>query len=279
MLVTSKELLEIAKKEKFAIPAANFFDSSSARAYVKTAERLNKPLILAFAQGHMTRLSLEESAVIGGFYAKNASVPVVLHLDHGQDEEVIKKAIDLGFSSVMIDASQDVYEENVRRSKVIADYAHKFGVSVEAEIGHVGSGTSNEFEETTQSIYTEVEQAEKFAKETGVDSLAVSIGTAHGQYKGEPKISFERLNEIHEQVTIPLVLHGGSSSGDDNLAKCAKGGIAKINIFTDFCLAATKAIYSKQYEDIFEQREAEEQAIEKTLEHYYKVFGTKEITI
>lgn len=125
-------------------------------------------------------------------------------------------------------------EENIRRSKAIAAYAHERGVVVEAEIGHVGSGTSYEFKEASDTIYTETNEAIRFAKETGVDSLAISIGTAHGQYKGTPKINFERLKEIHEALSIPLVLHGGSSSGDENLGKCAQEGINKINIFTDF---------------------------------------------
>lgn len=275
MLVTSKELFKQTQAGKFAIPAANFFDLDSARAYVSVAERMNKPLILAFAQAHMDMMSLEEAALIGNFLAKKATVPVVLHLDHGQDEKIIKQAIDLGFTSVMIDASLDSFKENVRRSKAIADYAHERGVVVEAEIGFVGSGVNYENHDHSDSVYTEVEDAVNFVEQTNVDSLAVSIGTAHGFYKGVPKISFERLSELRKTLKTPLVLHGGSSSGDDNLHRCATEGISKINIFTDFITAVMKRIEQKNPTDYFQLKKYANQAIEETLEHYYKVFSTK----
>lgn len=275
MLVTTKEMFEKAQQENYAIPAANFIDLDSARTYVETAEKLNKPLILAFAQAHIEELPLTEAALIGKYLAEKASVPVALHLDHGQDEKIIEEAINLGFTSVMIDASQDPIEVNIQRSKAIVDYAHKRGVVVEAEIGHVGSGNSYEFKETTDTIYTEVSEAERFARETDVDSLAISIGTAHGEYKGTPKISFERLAEIDEVVDIPLVLHGGSSSGDENLSKCAHSGINKINIFTDFIVAGMNAIKEKKPEDLFSLKKDVNEAMAETLTHYYNVFGTK----
>lgn len=275
MLVTTKEMFEKAQKENYAIPAAIFFDLDSARTFVEVAEKMQKPLILAFAQAHIEECPLEEAALIATYLAKKASVPVALHLDHGQDEEIIKQAIELGFTSVMIDASQDEIETNIRRSKAITEYAHERGVVVEAEIGHVGTGNSYEFKETTDTIYTEVEEAARFAKETGVDSLAVSIGTAHGQYKGTPKISFERLEEIKNEVSIPLVLHGGSSSGDENLHKCAVSGINKINIFTDFITAAMDVINEEKPEDYFTLKRLANQAIADTLSHYYEVFATK----
>jgi len=275
LLVTSKELFSNAQKERFAIPATNFFDLDSARSYVSVAERLNKPLILAFAQAHMDMMSLEEAALIGNYLAEKAEVPVVLHLDHGQDEKVIKRAIELGFTSVMIDASLDPFEENVRRSKAIAEYAHARGVVVEAEIGFVGSGVNYENHDHSDSIYTEVHDAVRFVEQTQVDSLAVSIGTAHGFYKGVPKISFDRLTELQAAVKIPLVLHGGSSSGDDNLHRCATNGISKINIFTDFITAAMKTIEQEKPTDYFQLKKLTNQSIEETLEHYYTVFATK----
>jgi ketose-bisphosphate aldolase len=275
VLVTSKELFRDTQKRNYAIPAANFFDLDSARSYVKVAERLNKPLILAFAQAHMDMMSLEEAALIGKYLAEKATVPVVLHLDHGQDEKVVKQAIELGFSSVMIDASQDPFEENVRRSKEIAEYAHERGVVVEAEIGFVGSGVNYENHDHSDSIYTEVADAVKFVRETQVDSLAVSIGTAHGFYKGTPKISFERLAELRSAVKTPLVLHGGSSSGDENLQRCATEGISKINIFTDFITAAMTSIDKGCPSDYFQLKKTANSAIEETLAHYYTVFATK----
>lgn len=276
MLVSSKELYKIAEENNFAIPATNFIDLDSARTYVETAEKLKKPLILAFAESHMELISLEEAALIGKYLAEKSKMPVVLHLDHGETEEVIKKAIELGFSSVMIDASRDSIEENIRKTKSIVEYAHSKNVVVEAEIGHVGSGVNYETPEETDSIYTEVEDAIRFVEETNVDSLAVSIGTAHGFYKGTPKINFERLAEIHEAVSVPLVLHGGSSSGDENLERCATSGISKINIFTDFLTAAIQKINAEKPEDYIQLKGMANTGMEETLTHYFNVFHTEE---
>lgn len=277
MLVTSKELFKKAQEGKFAIPAPNFIDLESLRWHVETAERHNLPLILALAEAHIgENITLEDAALVGKKYAEEAKVPVVLHLDHGTTSEVIKKAIDLGFSSVMIDASQDTFEENVSKTKEIIDYAHPKGVVVEAEIGHVGAGENYENHETSDSQYTTVEEAKKFAEETGVDSLAISIGTAHGMYKGIPEINFERLKEIAAAVDTPLVLHGGSSSGDENLNRCAINGITKINIFSDLLVAAKEEIDNNKPETYLDVKALSKQGMQKCLEHYYSVFETKE---
>lgn len=277
MLVTSKELFKKAQEGKFAIPAPNFIDLESLRWHVETAERHNLPLILALAEAHIgENITLEDAALVGKKYAEEAKVPVVLHLDHGTTPEVIKKAIDLGFSSVMIDASQDTFEENVRKTKDIIDYAHPKGVVVEAEIGHVGAGENYENHETSDSQYTTVEEAKKFAEETGVDSLAISIGTAHGMYKGIPEINFDRLKEIAAAVDTPLVLHGGSSSGDENLNRCATNGITKINIFSDLLVAAKEEIDNNKPETYLDVKALSKQGMQKCLEHYYVVFETRE---
>ena len=277
MLVTSKELFKKAQEGKFAIPAPNFIDLESLRWHVETAERHNLPLILALAEAHIgENITLEDAALVGKKYAEEAKVPVVLHLDHGTTPEVIKKAIDLGFSSVMIDASQDTFEENVRKTKDIIDYAHPKGVVVEAEIGHVGAGENYENHETSDSQYTTVEEAKKFAEETGVDSLAISIGTAHGMYKGIPEINFDRLKEIAAAVDTPLVLHGGSSSGDENLNRCATNGITKMNIFSDLLVAAKEEIDNNKPETYLDVKALSKQGMQKCLEHYYAVFETRE---
>lgn len=274
MLETTTEMFQLAERGNFAIPATNFFDLDSGRVFVETAETLHKPLILAFAQAHMKMLPLEEAALIGSYLAKKSTCPVALHFDHGQDEAIIKEAIDLGFTSVIIDASEDSFERNVARSQEIVAYAHKRGVVVEAEIGHVGSGGSLEVAGVTDSIYTEVDEALRFAELTKVDSLAVSIGTAHGQYQGVPKINFTVLEELHQTLAIPLVLHGGSSSGDENLQTCANGGIRKINLFTDFITAAMAAIQEVEPTDYFQLKAVANQGMVKTLAHYYQVFET-----
>lgn len=274
MLVTTEDMFKKAQKGNFAIPAPNFFDFSSAKSFVAVAEKLNKPLILAFAQAHMDMLSLEDAAEIGKYLASTATVPIALHLDHGTDPTIIKRAVDLGFTSVMIDASQDKYESNVKRSKEIVAYAHPRGVVVEAEIGHVGSGVNYENHQNTDSVYTELADAKSFISDTEVDSLAISIGTAHGFYKGTPQINFDRLREIREFCETPLVLHGGSSSGDDNLHGCATQGIAKVNIFTDFISAAQTALSQETSGELFQQHKIAYQAMADTLAHYYEVFAT-----
>lgn len=279
MKINSKALLLEAKEKRYAVPSANFIDLDSARAHVSTAEKLNLPLFLSFAESHKDILSLEEAAMIGNYLAKKSTAPVVLHLDHGENKDFIFKAIDLGFSSVMIDASQLPFEENVAISKEVAEYAHKFGVTVEAELGHVGANDNFENHEETDSVYTEVDDVLSFVEQTQVDSLAISIGTAHGNYKGTPKINFERLEEIHKIADIPLVLHGGSSSGDDNLNRCAKNGISKINIFTDFLNGAHESILEEKPQDYLELKELSNRAMENVLEHYFEVFNTKPFKI
>lgn len=277
MIVSSKYLFEVAKSEQFAIPATNFIDLNSARVYVKTAEKRGLPLILAFAQSHRSMLSLEEAALIGKYLADSVSTPVVLHLDHGEDFDYIKRAIDLGFSSVMIDASQASFEDNVALTKTVVDYAHSHDVVVEAELGHVGANDTSEADHLTDSIYTEVDKVLEFVAATKVDSLAISIGTAHGVYKGEPKINFERLAEIAQLTDVPLVLHGGSSSGDENLGRCARQGISKINIYTDFLVGAMASIKKESPEDYVSLKEAADRGMATVLNHYFDVFGTQKI--
>lgn len=277
MKVNSNKVLPVAQKIGFAIPATNFIDLDSARTFVKVAEERRLPLILAFAESHRQIISLEEAALIGNYFVDKATVPIVLHLDHGTNPEFIFKAIELGFSSVMIDASQKEFEDNIKITKEIVDYAHKHNVSVEAELGHVGSEDLTEAYELSDSIYTQVNDVIEFVDRTNVDSLAISIGTAHGVYKGEPKINFERLKEIKEIAKVPLVLHGGSSSGDDNLSRCAANGISKINIFTDFINGAFHKIEKDQPKNYLVLKELANLGMEEVLNHYYDVFGTQSI--
>lgn len=278
MLVTSKEMFEKAREGGYAIPAPNFIDLESLRWHVETAEKLNVPLILPLAEAHIgENITLEDAALVGKKYAAAAKVPVALHLDHGTDPEIIKKAVDLGFTSVMIDASMESFEENVRRTKEIIAYAHARGAVVEAEIGHVGAGENYENHDESDSQYTTVEEARRFVEETGVDSLAISIGTAHGMYKGIPEINFDRLKEIAAAIDTPLVLHGGSSSGDENLKKCAVNGISKINIFSDLLAAAMKALEEAPPKTYLDVKALSKKGMQDCLEHYYSVFETKPI--
>lgn len=274
MIVTSKELFKEARRKQFAIPAPNYVDQNSAATHIAVAEKLGLPVILAFAEAHQCYLPFDEAIEIGRFYAEKAKVPVVLHLDHGQTKELIFQAIDAGFKSVMIDASAESFDENVRQTKEIVAYAHLRGAVVEAEIGHVGGGDEYKDAGHCDNIYTTVEEAKRFAQMTEVDSLAISIGTAHGAYKGMPVIDFERLAQIRDAIETPLVLHGGSSSGDENLNRCAEGGISKINIYTDLVVAAFNKAKLSGAKGYFELRDAQCQGMAECLEHYYEIFRT-----
>ncbi len=280
MLVTTKEMFRVAREKGFAVPAANFFDLDSLRYHVEVAEEMGLPIILALAEAHVGKyVSFEDAVLLGKKYAEAAKVPVALHLDHGTNPDLIRRAIDAGFTSVMIDASNESFEENVRRTREIIEYAHARGVVVEAEIGHVGIGHNIGVSEggIDNSSYTTCEEAVAFIEATGVDSLAISIGTSHGLYRGTPKINFERLAEIAAATETPLVLHGGSSSGDENLHRCAKEGIRKINIYTDFLVAAQRAVEEEKPDNYIALREAVCHGVKGCLRHYYKVFATEPV--
>lgn len=277
MLVNSIEMLADARKNRYAVVAPDIIDLDTARVFTETAEAEGCPLILSFAQVHceMGAMSLEEAALVGRFVAEKSKMPVTLHLDHGTDEDFLYRAMDLGFTSVMLDASVDPFEKNAERTAAIVKYAHERGISVEAEIGHVGDGSSYNSESDSDSVYTTVEEAARFVELTGVDSLAISIGTAHGVYKNnvKPVLNFERLREIAEAVDTPLVLHGGSGSGDDNLARCSREGICKINIFTDFLRGGMNEIGQAEPKDYFALKKAANLGMEKTMRHYLKLLS------
>ncbi|MGP1513078.1 MAG: class II fructose-bisphosphate aldolase [Gemella haemolysans] len=279
VLVDPKKIYQLAEEKNFAIPAANFINQEMLSSYIEVAEELNKPLIIAFAEAHSQYITMEEAALLGKYYATKTKAPIILHLDHGQSIDSVKKAIDLGFTSVMIDASDKKLEENIKITREVVNYAHDRGIFVEAELGHVGSGNVIGIEcseGSDKTIYTSVDEAYKFVKNTSVDSLAISIGTSHGTYLGTPKISIERLKEIDLEVDVPLVLHGGSSSGDKNLNDCANNGIRKINIYTDFLVAGHEGA-QKNSTNYYELKDNIKKAIKEKLKHYYEVFETKEV--
>ena len=262
-----------------SLAISNFMLSSAARASgtltrLELPEELELPVILQFAQVHEPWIRLRLIGPVMVRAAGEARVPVCVHLDHGESVETCRKAIDLGFTSVMIDASMKSFEENVATTKEVVEYAHARGVTVEAEIGHVASNFNEDDKET---LYTTPEEAAKFAQESGCDSLAISIGTAHGVYKAKavPEISFEALAGIRQATDVPLVLHGGSGSGDDNLNRCAREGICKVNIFTDLYLAAMKSADEADAKDYRSLRTALQKGMNDCLKHYFKVFETK----
>ena len=243
-LVSMKEMLQKARKERYGIGAFNIFNIESMEAVLEAAEEQKSPLILAFAEIMKSDINIEYISMVGRKMAEGASVPVALHLDHGQSYEYCLTALRHGFSSVMIDASVKPLKENIAISKRVVDACKHLGISVEAELGHVGEG-STYGTDTDDSYKTDPEEVKKFVAETGVDALAVSIGNAHGAYKKAPKIDHERLIKLHEITEVPLVLHGGSGISDDDFRLTVKEGICKINIFTEMsqqAIANVKAL-------------------------------------
>ena len=232
-------------------------------------------ILLSFAQGHAGLISLEEAALVGKYWAEKVDTPIVLHLDHGQDFDFLQRAVELGFTSVMLDASMKDMDENIRLTREVVACAHAKGVSVEAEIGHVGGASEGIEGATTDSVYTTVEEAKTFAAATGVDSLAVSIGTSHGVYAGSrtPELNFKRLQELAAAVPVPLVLHGGSGTGDENLRRAVREGITKLNVYTDFLVGAMAEIKAAEPDSLVELQKASDEGMRKVLTHYIELIS------
>lgn len=245
MYVSMKEMLDKANKENYAVMAINCFNLETARAVIKAAELENAPIIINVVQEHLLdHCDSELIAPTVKTLASRTDIKVALNFDHGQEVLFLKKAIDDGFSSVMVDASRFNLQGNIDMTREVVNYAHPKGVSVEGEIGCLG-GTEGEAY-TSEQMYTDPEEALKFAKETGIDALAISIGTSHGNYPQGmvPEFDFNRLRTIKELTKMPLVLHGGSGSGKNNILKAVENGINKINVGCDFMNANVSAIKS-----------------------------------
>ncbi|TCS78148.1 ketose-bisphosphate aldolase [Pectinatus cerevisiiphilus] len=254
MLITMKEMLEIAQKNNFAVPAFNAGTGQLLTAMMESAQEKQAPVIMAI---HPDELKfLRDSFISSVIYeANHTKIPIVIHLDHGGTYEQCIHAIQLGFTSVMIDGSQLPFGENITLTKKVVDAAHSVGVSVEGELGTIGQ-TGNSIEGgTTKIIYTNPADVTPFVVKTGVDSLAVAIGTAHGIYPKEfiPKLKLDLLSEIRNIVDIPLVLHGGSSNANDEIAESVKRGICKINISSDIKFSFMKGIEKYLQQNGFER--------------------------
>ena len=275
MLIDGKSVLDAAKAGRYGIVAPDFLTLNAARVFVQTADALKTPILLSFAQGHAGLISLEEAALVGKYWAEKVDTPIVLHLDHGQNFDFLQRAVELGFTSVMLDASMKDMDENIRLTREVVACAHAKGVSVEAEIGHVGGASEGIEGATTDSVYTTVEEAKTFAAATGVDSLAVSIGTSHGVYAGSrtPELNFKRLQELAAAVPVPLVLHGGSGTGDENLRRAVREGITKLNVYTDFLVGAMAEIKAAEPDSLVELQKASDEGMRKVLTHYIELIS------
>lgn len=229
----SKEILKKAQKEGYAIPAFNCHNLETIQVIVEVANELRSPVIIAGTPGTFDYAGRDYIQSIVETASKKYSIPIVLHLDHHTDIESIKTSLELGTKSVMIDASHYPYEKNIEIVKKVVDIAKKYDATVEAELGMLGGQEDDLIVDEKDSKYTNPLQAKDFVEKTGIDSLAVAIGTAHGLYKEEPKLDFDRLKEIREKVDIPLVLHGASGVPEEAVKKAIKLGVAKVNIATE----------------------------------------------
>jgi len=232
MLTTLKEILADARAKQYAVPAFDCSEDVMVRTILETCQAQRTPAILMCLQMQLAGNGWVYISGLVKAVADHHDIPVVLHLDHADNLDQIRKAIDLGFSSVMIDGSRLPFDENVGITRATVDMASPQGISVEGELGHVG-GLDLEATEHADSVLTEPDEVTQFVQQTGVDALAVSIGTAHGVYRSEPQLNIERLKELNAVSCVPLVLHGGSGTPDDQIQQAVRNGICKLNIFAD----------------------------------------------
>lgn len=276
-----KEMLDNASRDGYAVMAVNSINIEMARAVIEAANEEHSPIIVQLGKGQMAKHAHPDEVVPMIIrLAEKVDVPVCLNLDHGPDFDTEVAAIHRGFTNVMIDASSLPFEENVRRTRMVVDLAHAKGVSVEAELGHVGMAADGDGR--TADMYTNVEQAVEFVKLTGVDALAVAIGTAQGKYPEGfvPKLDFDRLAELKAALNMPLVLHGGSGSGEENIRKAVAGGINKINVYTDVSKVAGQAMMERWEQepgtDFLNIMAAVEAAIKKYVKNYIHIIGSND---
>ena len=280
MLVNLKEILKIAEEEKNAVGMFNATGFDSLQAVIGAAEELNRPVIIAHAEVHnvYNDISFVGPAMIAA--AQNAKVPVCVHLDHGTSTQMIYRALRIGFTSVMIDASALAYEENLRLTKEITEISHAMGVSVEAELGRLVTGESGSTEIANakpEDFYTDPEEAKAFCEATGIDALAIAFGTAHGFYKSQPKLDFGVVEKCAASTGLPLVMHGGSGVIEEGFRKAIASGIRKINYYSYMSkagyMAAKEYIESGMSNYLHDAEYAAMQAMKEDVKKAIKIFS------
>jgi tagatose 1,6-diphosphate aldolase GatY/KbaY len=274
-------MLEDAKKNKYAVGAFNVHNLETLKAVAKAAYEMRSPLILQTTPGTIKHAGEDYIAAMAKVASEKYDIPIALHLDHGNSFDLVVKCIRAGYTSVMIDGSELSYEQNVELTKKVVEVAHAVGVTVEAELGSIVGVEDDMYVKEDKSAFTDPEMAADFVEKTGVDSLAIAIGTAHGMYKGEVKLDFERLKEIASLVDIPLVLHGASGVPDELVKKAIALGICKLNIATELKIPFANAI-----KEVFKNNPDEsdprkflapgEKAIEEVVKEKIKLFGCGE---
>lgn len=276
-LVTMKTLLERAESEHRGVGAFSVGNMEMVKGAVKAAEELNTPIILQIAE---VRLKHSPLALMGPMMvqaAKEANVDIAVHLDHGLTMETVKKALELGFTSVMFDSSTYPFEENIERTRQVVELAAKYGATVEAELGLVGGSEDGSTDHGIRC--TDPDDAKVFCERTGIDALAVAIGNAHGNYPVAPKLAFDVLEKIHEKTDVPLVLHGGSGITDEDFQKAISFGIVKVNIatasFNRLTMRAEEYLQTPEKHNYFSLNEAMVQGTYENVSHHIQVFNCK----
>jgi ketose-bisphosphate aldolase len=243
MLVPMKDMLSKAQKNCYAIANFCIWNIEMLEGVMDACEAKESPAILSFGSGFLQNTDIDHFVHVLLSYAKSTKLPMAVHWDHGRSFEIVSHAIDLGFTSIMIDGSPYSFEENIRRTKEVVDKFKPLGYSIEAELGHVGNETDYEKALASYS-YTDPDLAVEFVEKTGIDALAIAIGNQHGAYSAPPKLNFDILEKVRKNVSIPLVLHGASGINDEDIRRAIGLGITKINIHTELCEAALGAIES-----------------------------------
>jgi len=241
-LVTLKEILAGTRERGYAVGGFNFNGYEDAQGIIEGAVEKKSPVILMASMGAVQYIGLEQVVGMVKGMAQSVDIPVCLHLDHATDYALIKEAIRLGFTSVMVDASAKDYETNIKESKAIVEFAKLYGCSVEAELGKVGGKEDNIVVSEEAAAFTDPTDVPRFVEETGIDALAIAIGTVHGFYKSEPKLDFERLEAITKVTDCPVVLHGGSGVPVEDFKRCVKMGMSKINVGTELKATFSNAV-------------------------------------
>ena len=263
-LITTKQILKQAQEGNYAIGAFNVENMEMVMAVISAAEEMNAPVIMQTTPSTVKYAGLDYFLANAKVAASKAKVPVVMHLDHGSSFELAAQALRAGYTSIMIDGSHSDFESNIEISKAVVDMCKPSGVAVEAELGKVG-GKEDDLDGGDGDLYTDPLEAKEFVERTGVDSLAIAIGTAHGIYKGEPKLDLERLSEIRKVVSVPLVLHGGSGIPDWKVQEAIKRGICKVNYATELRIAYTHGVntYLKENPDTIDPKKYNKAGIDE----------------
>ena len=241
MLIPFREITRDALRRRYAVGAFNCLSVENVMGAVAAAEELHSPIILQLAEVQFPEAPMELMAPVFLRAARDAKVPVAVHLDHGRSIETCIRAVREGFTSVMFDGAELPFEENAEQTRLVVRLAHAAGVDVEAELGRVGD-TGFGGEGTAADVFTDVEESARFIARTGTDALAIAIGNLHGRYTATPRLNIARLREIHARNAVPLVLHGGSGTSEEDFKACIRNGICKINVATAIQIAAAEAV-------------------------------------